>query len=396
MKILIIHDHYKERGGEDIAVESLINLLQSNEFQIRIYEQNNTVTTSWNWKQKLFFLFNTVYSTQTTNEIKKVIKEFKPDIAHIHNVFPLISPSVYRVLHKEKIPIVQTIHNFRFMCPNGLFYTNGHLCEKCKKGCTFPAIWKKCYRNSFLLSGLYALTIALHRILKTFSLINSFIVLNNFTKDKLIESGIAREQSISVIPNFFSSHYEPQKINENDQYLVYIGRLSPEKGVEDVINCARKIPGLRVKIIGTGLLEGDLKKEASVGMQSRIEFTGYLSGQRKEVALRNALAIVIPSKCHEQFPITALEAMALGKPLIVPNISGLNEIVDDQKTGLIYEPGNIDDLAIKINTLLQNHTLNKKLGAQARKKYVEQYSQELYLSRISFVYESLLRQEERN
>jgi glycosyltransferase involved in cell wall biosynthesis len=391
MKILIVHDRYQERGGEDIAVELLIQLLQENGFEISIYERNNDELNLFSWKQKFLFFFDTVYSARTVKEINKVIEDFKPDIAHIHNVFPLISPSVYRVLRQNKIPIVQTIHNYRFMCPNGLFYTQGHLCERCKNGCTIHAIIHKCYRNSVLLSSLYAFSIAFHRSLNTFSAIDSFIVLNNFTKRKLVESEITHNEKIQVIPNFLSYDLKKNDFNEDRQNLVYIGRLSREKGVKDVIDCAKRIPELCVKIIGTGPVEHELR-ESAVELQSRIQFTGYLSGEEKRKELESALAIVIPSRCYEQFPITALEAMALGKPLIVPDISGLNEIVDDMRTGLIYEQGNIDDMAQKVNLLLQNHALAKKLGIQARKKFEEQYSKQMYLEKVSSLYESLITQ----
>jgi len=175
MKILLIHNEYQLAGGERSAVNAQIDLLKEHGHQLVYYSRNNKEIETYHFNQKAAFFQNTIFSYRTVQEITRVIKEEKPDLAHIHNVFPLISPSVYQTLSRSGIPMVQTIHNFRFLCPNAYFFINNKICELCKMGNTVHAIPRKCFHNDYRLSALYALTIGLHRRLGTFDLIDRFI-----------------------------------------------------------------------------------------------------------------------------------------------------------------------------------------------------------------------------
>lgn len=391
MKILIIHNDYQQIGGEQIAVEAQIQILRNKGHEVIFYQRKNDEINCFKFFDRILFLLQTIYSFKTVRDIEKIIQATHPDIAHIHNVFPLISPSVYRVLYKNHIPIVQTVHNFRFMCPNGLFFTHGQICERCKMGNMMHAIRLKCYRNSYILSGLYAFTIWFHRKWGTLGLISRWIALNPFAKKKLIESGIAEDRKINIVQNFYDPIQMEEEESGSRMGIVYLGRLSEEKGVMDLIECAELLPEAKITIAGTGPMEADLIK-ASQTLQDRIRFTGYLEGNDKWHVLHQALAVIIPSRCYEQFPMTALEGMAAGKPLIVPNFGDWPNIIEDGKTGYLYERGNVVDLANKINILLRDQDLAQKMGHNARQSLETRFSSEKYHRELMECYRIIVNQ----
>ena len=184
MKILLVHNNYQQVGGEKAAVESQIELLRRHQHQVLPFIKESLDIKGYRLAAKIALLPRTFYSRQAYHQVRSLVKQERPDLAHVHNVFPLISPSVYRALAAAGVPIIQTVHNFRFLCPNALFYTHGQICERCKHGQTLHAVHLKCYRQSYLLSALYALTIGLHRRWGTFQRIDQFIALTNFTAQK--------------------------------------------------------------------------------------------------------------------------------------------------------------------------------------------------------------------
>ena len=168
MKILVIHDRYQQAGGENAVVDAQVDLFKQMGNEVILYQRDNHEIENYTFLQKIHFFLSSIYSFRTTREIRMAVQDEHPDITYVHNVFPLISPSIYRVLAKERLPFVQIVHNFRFLCPNGLFYRQGQICELCKMGHYGNAIRWKCYRNSLPLSLLYATTIWLHRKIGSF------------------------------------------------------------------------------------------------------------------------------------------------------------------------------------------------------------------------------------
>jgi glycosyltransferase involved in cell wall biosynthesis len=388
MKILVVHDRYQQAGGENAVVDAQVNLLRQQGNEVILFQRDNKVIAEYSLIQKIFFFFSTFYSFRTVREIRQLVRRERPDIAHVHNVFPLISPSVYRILKIEKIPIVQTIHNFRFLCPNGLFFTRGQICEACKMGHYGNAIRWKCYRGNTLLSCLYAVTISLHRKIGTFDFPSAFIIVNPYTRQKLLEAQFTNGGKIHYIPNFV----QPQEKSTEDCHqagAVYLGRLSSEKGVDDLLACQKLHPKLTITIAGVGpdeeRLQG-LAEESGV----KVRFTGYVSGFQKTELLQQALVIVIPSKCYEQLPVVCLEAMSIGKPLIVPDMGGWNSLVIDGENGFLYKPGDVSDLAEKIKLLLNNPGLVEKMGDSARIIYHKNYSPEVHYSKLIAMYQETI------
>jgi len=391
MKILQIHNSYQTPGGEDEVVVAEKELLETKGHRVVQYTRHNNELKKYSPLQKLKFFPNAIYSKRTIIELDRLIGESKPDVSHIHNVFPLISPSVYHCLSHHNIPIVQTLHNYRFLCPNALFYTKKTTCEKCKKGNTLNCLLNKCYKDSFILSGLYALTIRLHR--KAFmEKINKFIALTDFVKTKFVQAGF-REEKIEVEGNFLvDNRYKAS--NDKDNYAVFIGRLSEEKGVETLLNAFQKTHGLKLKVAGNGHLEEKLKHYVHQNRIPNVEFLGFVSGRQKLELLHKAKFSIFPSQWYETFGMSILESFSVGTMVVASKIGALPELVKDGKNGLLFEPGNANDLAEKVNYLYENPDRALEMGRNARKFVQENFGAEKHYQQLMEIYRRAIGQNE--
>jgi len=386
-KILIIHNHYQQPGGEQVAVEAQVALLRERGHPVVLYVKDNVVIEHYGPVQKVTFFPRTLFSQVTCREIRSLVVRERPSVAHIHNVFPLISPAVYRALKDAGVPIVQTVHNFRFLCPNGLFYTHGQICERCEYGNTFHAVRRKCYRNSYVLSALYALTIGLHRRWGTFGLIDRFIALTEFTAQKLVESGLVRRDEISVLGNFLPDPLPaPGSSNEREPYVVYLGRLSSEKGVETLLAAMAGLPNLGLKIVGAGPQAEALQAMAQWRELHQVKFLGYVDGEEKWHLLRRALAVVVPSVCYENFPLAAVEGMAVGTPVVASKLGSLPYVVEDGRSGLLFCPGDGRDLRRKLVWLAAHPKEALAMGQHGRRIVETRYSPATHYRRLTDIY----------
>jgi len=391
MKILIIHNHYQQKGGESIAVENQIELLRNMGHKVVKYEYHNREMNNYNVMDKLYAFIRFFFNGKTRDEIKRVVKKEKPQIAHVHNVFPLISPGIYNALNDAKIPIFQSIHNFRFLCPNGLFFTNGNICERCKFGNTIYAIKFKCVKESLLLSTLYALNIWLHRSIGTFRKIQCYIAPSEFTARKLAESGVTHREKIAVLGHFASSLNAGVVKRKNvPGYMLYVGRLSPEKGVVLLIKAATDSLGVGIKIIGDGPQYSKLVKLTRKLNATHIEFLGRVEGKDKIKYLENAMATIVPSVCYETFGLTALESLSVGTPVIAANTGSLPFIVNDGKNGLLFESGNYMDLRDKIKKLVKEKNLAYEMGLCGINTVKKKYNPNKYYNKLMAIYDSVL------
>lgn len=394
MKILQVHNFYQTPGGEDGVVKLEKELLEANGHTVIHYYRHNNEIKNYGFFQKIKFFVETVYSRKTFKELNKVIDAKKPDVAHVHNVFPLISPSCYFCLKTRDIAVVQTIHNFRFLCPKGFFYIKGAVCEKCKNGNTLHCLFNRCYKDSFLLSGLYALTFWLHRKIKTFQKkIDIFITLSTFAKNKLVEGGFLKGK-IEI-----EKHFLPQiKIRPDyrkEDYAIFIGRLSREKGLIMMLKALQKVNKIKFKVVGKGNLEQSLKGYVAKNNMPYVEFLGYITGAEKFKLLQKARFSVVSSEGYENLPISVLESFSIGTPVIASRIGGLPELVEDGKSGLLFEPGNPDDLAEKISYLYENPDKALEMGEYARKCVEEKYNEENHYNRLMEIYKRAIEQNKR-
>jgi len=360
MKVLLVHGAYQQFGGEDSVVKAETELLQSHGDQVYLYSRHNDETKEFNPLQKALFFPQSVYSWKTSGELDRVVRQFKPDVAFIHNVYPLISPSAYHKLHALGVPTVQVLHNFRPFCANGLYYTQGRICEACRDGNYLNAIANRCYKDSYILSGLYGLTLGLNRLAGMVEKISGFICLTEFFRIKMREAGVD-DSKLFVRPNFVAA---PPLDGETagSGYVLYMGRLSAEKGIRTVIRAVEGLPHVTLKILGSGPLEQELRDYVSERKLANVEFLGFKTGEEKWAILRNALCLVLPSEWYENFPVTVLEAFMAEKPVIASRMGGLPYIVEEGKSGLLFEAGNAEELAQKIQYLVEHPEDTARLG----------------------------------
>ncbi len=365
MRVLIVHGAYQQFGGEDSVVRAERELLERHGDEVLLYSRHNDETKQFSAAEKVAFFPQTVYSWKSSGEIADVVHGFKPDVAFVHNVYPLISPSVYHKLHALGVPAVQVLHNFRPFCPNGFFYTQGQICEACKGGNYLNAVRKRCFRDSYALSGLYALTLGSNRVAGMVNKVSGFICLTEFFKIKMQEAGVP-DSKLFVRPNFVYAPPLDSSANDAGKYALYLGRLSPEKGCWTLIRAFEQLPHVPLKIIGTGPQEQELKDYVSSKGLNNIQFLGFKSGDEKWQLLRNSLCLVLPSEWYENFPVTVLEGYMASKPVVASRMGGLPYIIDDGKSGLLFEAGKANELAQKIQRLADNPADAASMGARGR------------------------------
>lgn len=375
MRVLIVHGAYQQFGGEDSVVRAERELLERHGDEVLSYSRHNDETKTFGVTEKAAFFPQTVYSWKSSGEIDDAVCGFRPDVAFVHNVYPLISPSVYHKLHALGVPAVQVLHNFRPFCPNGFYYTQGKICEACRDGSYLNAVKKRCYKDSYIFSGLYALALGSNRIAGMVDKISGFICLTEFFKIKMQEAGVP-DSKLFVRPNFVYAPPLTAGANDAGKYALYLGRLSPEKGCRTLIDAFEQMPQVALKIIGTGPQEQELKDYVRQKGLNHIQFLGFKSGDEKWELLRNSLCLVLPSEWYENFPVTVLEAYTASKPVVASRMGGLPYIVDDGKTGLLFEAGKASELAQKIQQLVDDPAAAARMGARGRSLSETKYGPE--------------------
>ena len=354
--------------GPRLAAIAERELLESNGDQVLCFIRHNDEIKNYSLIEKAAFVPRTLYSHRTERELKKVVYEFKPQVAFVHNVYPLISPSLYHTLHSLKVPVVQVVHDFRPFCPNGLFYVNGQICENCKFGNYFHAIKNCCYKDSYLLSTIYSAALAGNCLAGMINKISAYVCLTNFYKQKLLEVGLP-EHKIFIRPNFIdpTACAPDGAAPGTGNYALYLGRLSSEKGPLTVLRAFENLPDVPLKVVGTGPLEFEMKQYIRDKNLTNIEMVGFKSGADKWQMIRNALFAVIPSECYENFPMVSLEYFSGGKPIVAARLGGLPHIIEEGSTGLLYRPGDAADLVEKIRYLLAHPAQIGEMGSRGRK-----------------------------
>ncbi len=370
MKILIIHNHYLERGGEDEVFRAEAKLLEERGHKVIRYEKSNEyIKKSTFFKRVFFILLKLNFSREVYKEIKEIIRKEKPDIAHIHNIFFCITPSVYYALKEENVPVVQTLHNYRFFCINGIFFHKGKVCEKCKDKRFFYAVMGRCWKNSFIISFLLAKLIFKRN--PFFKDIDSYIAISRFSRNKFIEFGLD-EEKIYLKNNFLA--IEPEDSKRDNNYALYLGRLVDYKGVNTLMRAFKINPSFNLKIIGDGPLTRDIRRFAS--LYSNIELLGRLDKDSVFEAIRNSSFIIFPSECYENMPVTIIESFVFSKPVIASNLGAAKELITNRVNGILFEPGDAEGLSENIFYLFSHYKERIEMGKNANRFFRERYDKE--------------------
>lgn len=388
MKILVIHNEYLESGGEDEVVNSEIELLRGFGHQVILFKCSNREIDKLSLFDKGIFLINeAIFSKETYSTIKDIVKLEKPDVAHIHNIFLKISPSVYSALREEDVPIVQTLHNYRFLCPKGIFYRNGKICQRCVKGNYFWAIIFGCWRGSRLATFFLTRVINNMARAKVFERkIDGYISLSDFSKAIFSRHGFS-EDRIFVKPNFVNVDAEHSMENAGE-FVLFAGRIADYKGINTFIRAIKKLPNVKFVIIGDGPLFRKISRLPE--RLKNISLTGRLSNEKTIEYMKKSRFVVFPSECYETFGRIVIEAFACGKPVVASNLESMSEIIQDRKTGMLFNVGDSNDLAAKIQWLWDNSQNTAEMGMLVRKEFENKYSRLIAYKKLLEIYEFIV------
>jgi glycosyltransferase involved in cell wall biosynthesis len=389
MKVLLAHNYYRSDSpsGEDVAFENEWQMLTDHGVEVVRYERFNDDLADTHAMGKLKAARNAVWSDRTYAELSRLLTEVQPDVAHFHNTFPLISPSGYQACYDQCVPVVQTLHNFRLVCPGGMLMRDGKPCEQCVGGSLVPSLIHRCYRDSLMATAVIVWMLAKHRARGSYErLVDKYIVLTEFAAKRLRMGGIPPER-IEIKPNSIPSFSSGRHMES--PYAVYVGRLSIEKGVHILIKAWSDVKGLGLKIIGDGPMRRDL--ETSARQQSTaIKFLGRQDHDEVLRLIGGAHLLILPSLCYENFPLSILEAFACGIPVVASRLGSMDEIVQENISGRKFSLGSATDLARVVNELGSDNSERQRLGVGARQQFEDYYAANRNISRLMEIYDSAI------
>ena len=375
VRVLVAHNGYQYRGGEDSVVDAEIALLQRHGHEVELFSRHYDEIDRIG---KPAAAVQAIWSVHTIAELTNRVAAFKPDVVHAHNTFPLISPSLYAAAARAGVPVVQTLHNFRLLCPQAMFLRKGRVCEDCLGKLPWRGVLHRCYHRSAAKTAVLASMLGVHRTIGTYrSKVSRYIALTEFSRTKFIAGGLAGEQ-IAVKPNFVDG--PAPEAERTRSGALFVGRLSIEKGTRVLARAAAMRQHAVFDVIGTGPEQAAL--EASPG----IRLLGWKDPEAVYARMREASCLVVPSICYENFPRTIVEAFACGAPVVASRLGAMAEIVRDGETGLLFEAGNADDLARKLTWAEANPAAMREMGANARREYQEKYTPEANYRQLMTIY----------
>jgi glycosyltransferase involved in cell wall biosynthesis len=380
MKILIVHNYYQEPGGEDVVVSMEKKLLEDAGHEVFTYFKSNAEIRGITRKVRTFC--NLHYSVQSKHEFEQTLAQVNPEVVHIHNLFMVITPSIIDSCWERGIPVVMTLHNYRLLSPNALFFHAGRLDTKSLNGSAYHCCLHRCYHNSFLLTAMVARMIEYHRKRNTWNTrVSSFIVPTEFSKQKFIEAGF-HESKLAVKPNFLIQQTDRTQEAQRENVYLFVGRLSEEKGIRFLLESWRGM-NQKLRIIGDGPLKNLVEEEAR--RNRNLEYFGFLPRTEILGYLCKAAALIFPSLWYEVFPMIILESFSAGTPVVCSRIGGLPEIVLDRYNGLLFDPGEPQSLKDAVRLFDADGQLQGILSNHA-KTSIEKYSAEKNYELLAQIY----------
>jgi len=382
MKVLLCHNHYQQPGGEDQVFSDEAGLLQANGHRVLRYVRHNDDIAGMS---KLDVAQQTLWNRRTYDELTTLIRSTRPDVMHCTNTFALISPAAYDAARDAGVPVVQSLHNFRLLCPNALMLRDGAACEDCLgKLLAWPGIARGCYRESRLQTATLAGMVAWHRWRGTWvEKVDCYIALANFARDKFISGGLPAEK-IVVKPNFVPGR--PQIGRGDGNFALFVGRLSEEKGVATLLDAWKQLSGnQQLCIVGDGPQAALV--EAAVRDDRRISWLGRRTSQEVQQLMGAANCLVLPSICYENCPKTLLEAFSVGTPVIASRLGAMAEFVEHEQTGLHFTAGDANELAASIIRLTGEDRLRERMRQAARAEYEMHYTPQANYQMLMDIYQ---------
>ena len=382
IRILLVHNFYQWPGGEDQVFAAEGELLEQHGHVVSRYTLHNDEVVQLG---KASLAGKTLWNASVYRELTKVCRDLQPDVVHFHNTFPLVSPAAYYAVRRQGIGVVQTLHNYRLICPGTTLFRSGSTCEACV-GSAIPwrSVAHRCYRNSVSASAGAALLGATHRLARTWTrAVDRYIAPSDFVRDKFVEGGFPAGKIVTK-PHFVPA--DPGAGEHRGGYGLFVGRLSDEKGIRVLMEaCTREGATFPIKIVGDGPLAPLLNDRPP-----HVEWVGQQSKAAVMQLMKDASFLIFPSECYETFGLTIVEAFATGLPVIGSGAGAAAELIDDDRTGLHFELGDADDLARKLEWAEANPEAMAILGAAARREYLERYTAERNYRLLMDIYEEVV------
>ncbi|MDO5361815.1 MAG: glycosyltransferase family 4 protein [Eubacteriales bacterium] len=377
--ILIVHNYYQIPGGEDTVVANEKKMLEKQGHKVILYSRNNAELKQMSKLQKIFLPITTVFNPRTYRDVKKLIREENIEVVHIHNTLNLVSPAVYYAARRMKVPVIQTIHNFRLLCPGATFYRDGHICEDCVEHGLKCAVKHSCYRGSKIQTLACVLSTVFHQMIGIYGKIN-YICLTDFNKKKLLELKQIKPERVFIKPNFVESknEYVPEKDRKNQ--FVFVGRLDKLKGIDFLFEAWKVMGEEAPKLIVCGT--GPMKEWCEIFIRENfvnIEMYGFVPNDEALKIIANSRALVLPTQCYEGFPMSIVEAFSVGTPVICSDLGNAGSVVEEGVTGYKFMANSVDGIICAVEKC-------HGLCSQTKIVYQENYSAEKNYELISSIY----------
>jgi glycosyltransferase involved in cell wall biosynthesis len=385
MRVVVCHNYFRERGGEDQVFEDELGLLEAGGHDVTPFIRRNTEFAA---RDVIPIAMSTPWNRQASHDIAELVRETNAEVVHFHNWLPQISPGAFYAARKAGAAVVQTLHNYRWACPKGIMFREGRPCEECMgKVVPWPAVAHGCYRGSRSGSAVVTTALSLHNVLRTPQrVVDAYVAASEFIRDKLTEAGLPRER-IYLKPNFLSP--DPGTGSGSGDYAMYLGRLSPEKEIGTLLDAWARLDGsVPLKISGDGPLRPQV--EAAAGRDPSIEYLGFAPNETVDRLLGEARFLVFPSGTYEVQPITILESFAKGTPVVAGRIGAMADLVDDGVTGWHFESGDAPALADTVSGVFGDLDVLAAARAAARAEYEKNYRVEGNLDMLIDIYRSAI------
>ncbi|GHF35977.1 glycosyltransferase involved in cell wall biosynthesis [Deinococcus metalli] len=378
MKILLVHNYYQQPGGEDVVFRAEATLLRDAGHDVEEYTVSNMEIGQ---QGKAGVAARTVWNAAAARTLNRMVRSGQHDIVHFHNTFPLLSPAVYGAARAAGAATVQTLHNYRIVCASALLFRDGHVCESCLGRLPVPAVRHRCYRDSVGASATVAAMQVAHRVLGTYRRdVDAYVALTEFARDKFIQGGLPATR-LHVKPNFIDP--DPGAGPGGGGYALFVGRLTEEKGVQTLLDAWRRIgTALPLKVLGSGPLVGDVEQAA--GSVPGVTYLGQRGREEVMALAARAECLIFPSRWYEGFPMTIVESLAVGLPVIASRIGAMEQLIQDGVNGMHFEPGNADDLVRAVQSFLAGD--RPRMRNAARETFVKHYTSAENLRQLMYIY----------
>jgi glycosyltransferase involved in cell wall biosynthesis len=385
MKVLLCHNYYQQPGGEDRSFFDEEWLLKSHGHDVVRYTVHNDVIDEMS---SLRLAKTLIWNRDSYRELRELIRRERPAVMHCTNTFPLISPSVYYAAKREGVPVVQSLHNYRLLCPNALFLRDNKPCESCLgKSIPLPAIIHGCYRDSRVASAGVAAMVSFHRLMRTWTRgVDKYFVLTEFARDKFIQGGLAADKMV-IKPNFV--HPDTGPGDGSGDYVIFVGRLSSEKGIDTLLSAWQQLPGnTKLKIVGDGPMAGRVSQ--AMNDDPRIEWVGRRTKEEVDRLIHKASCLIIPSICYETFGRAIIEAYVHGVPVIASRHGAMAELVRHGETGLLFDAGDATRLREAVELAFRDPDKLLRMRREARREFERLYTADANYELLIGTYKNVL------